>query len=159
MIVAKRCENLIYAGNLWRSTRAHTRSRSEATFSSNSSRLPQENENENEDAEGKRMDSPQGDRRGMSERLSQLTEDAVDQGGRGAKNAINEGGFSEELKKRLEARIQDNAFKSENPAAFAELNLPVSKTVLWNSGRTCISFASSLVQAKEPAMSPWQSLG
>lgn len=54
-----------------------------------------------------------------------MTEEAVEQGGRSAKKAIEEGGFSEELRRQLEARIQDSSFKSENPAAFAQLNMPV----------------------------------
>ena len=61
----------------------------------------------------------------MSERLSQMTHESTQQGGRSAKRAIEEAGFSEELKRRLEARIQETSFKSENAATFAELNLPV----------------------------------
>ena len=127
----------------------------------NSSHLPQEIENE--DAEENRAgspgeDSPRENRRGMSERLSQLSEDAVEQGGRGAKNAIKEGGFSDELKKRLEARIQDSTFRSENPAAFAELNMPVCQSSSKKRAMQ-VSFVHSPAQAKGPAMSPWQSLG
>lgn len=61
----------------------------------------------------------------MSRRLAQMTEESIEQGPRGAKKAIEEGGFSEGLKKQLETRIQDSTFKSENPAAFAQLNMPV----------------------------------
>ena len=61
----------------------------------------------------------------MTQRLAQLTEDALEQGGRGAQKAIDESGFSEELKRHLEARIQDSKFRSENPAAFAQLDMPV----------------------------------
>ena len=61
----------------------------------------------------------------MSEQLAQLTEEAIEQGGRGARKAVEEAGFSEELKKQLEARIKDSTFKSENAAALAYANLPV----------------------------------
>lgn len=62
---------------------------------------------------------------GMTRRLAQMTDESLEQGGRSAQNAIKEGGFSEELKSRLEARILDGKFKSDNPAAFAQLNMPV----------------------------------
>ncbi|KAK4695838.1 hypothetical protein P7C71_g1994, partial [Lecanoromycetidae sp. Uapishka_2] len=62
----------------------------------------------------------------MSRRLAHMTEESIEHGGRGAKKAIEEGGFSEELKRQLGARIQDSAFRSENSAAFAELNMPSS---------------------------------
>ena len=55
-----------------------------------------------------------------------MTEDSIEQGRRSAWNAIDEGGFSDELKQQLEARIKDSNFRSENPAAFSELNMPVS---------------------------------
>ena len=62
---------------------------------------------------------------GMSRRLAQMTDESIEQGGRSAKKAIDEGGFSEELKRRLEERIQESSFKSENAAAFAQVNMPV----------------------------------
>lgn len=61
----------------------------------------------------------------MSERLEQMTEETIEQGGRGAQKAIYEAGFSEELKRKLESKILDSKFKSENPTAFAQLNIPV----------------------------------
>ena len=61
----------------------------------------------------------------MSRRLADMTDKTIEQGGRGAQKAIQESGFSVELKKRLEARIIDSRFKSENPAAFAQISMPV----------------------------------
>ena len=61
----------------------------------------------------------------MSRRLAQMTDESIEQGGRSAKKVIEEGGFSEELKRRLEARIQESSFKNENTAAFAQVNMPV----------------------------------
>ena len=66
-----------------------------------------------------------GEPGGMSRRLAQMTDESIEQGGRSAKKAIEEGGFSEELKRRLEERIQESTFKSDNPAAFAQVNIPV----------------------------------
>ncbi|KAL8940023.1 MAG: hypothetical protein Q9211_002476 [Gyalolechia sp. 1 TL-2023] len=39
---------------------------------------------------------------------------------------MGEAGFSEELKRRLEAKIADSTFRNENPAAFAQLDMPPS---------------------------------
>ena len=61
----------------------------------------------------------------MSGRLAQMTDEMIDQDRRRAKKAIDEGGFSEELKKKLEARLQESSFRSENAAAFAQASLPV----------------------------------
>lgn len=61
----------------------------------------------------------------MSGRLAQMTDEMLEQGNRSAKKVIKEGGFSEELKKKLEARLQESSFRSENAAAFAQVNLPV----------------------------------
>lgn len=66
----------------------------------------------------------------MSRRLGDMTEESLERGGRAAQKAIDEAGFSEELKKRLEARIQDTKFRSENPAAFAQMEMPVHSRFL-----------------------------
>ena len=62
---------------------------------------------------------------GMSRRLAQMTDESIQQGGLSAKKTIEEGGFSEELKRQLEARIQNSSFKSDNPTAFAQADMPV----------------------------------
>ena len=63
----------------------------------------------------------------MSRRLAEMTDEMIEQGGCSAQKAVGESGFSEELKRRLEARILDSQFKSENPTAFAQLNMPVRR--------------------------------
>ena len=65
----------------------------------------------------------------MSRRLADATEDAVLGGGRAGMRAIEEAGFSEELKQKLLERVQAQKFQSENAAAFAEAGL------LSNAGR------------------------
>lgn len=62
----------------------------------------------------------------MSRRLSEMTEETIEHGGRSAQKAVDEAGFSDELKRRLEAKIADGNFRSEHPAAFASLDMPVS---------------------------------
>ena len=59
----------------------------------------------------------------MSRRLADATEDAVLEGGRAGRKAIEEAGFSEELKQKLLERVQAQKFQSENAAAFAEAGL------------------------------------
>jgi hypothetical protein len=59
----------------------------------------------------------------MSRRLAEATEDALLEGGRAGRKAVEEAGFSEELKQRLLKRVESHRFKSENAAAFAEAGL------------------------------------
>ena len=61
----------------------------------------------------------------LSRRLAEMTDDTIESGGRTAAKAIEEAGFSEELTRRLAARIQDSGFRNENSAAFAQMNMPV----------------------------------
>ena len=65
----------------------------------------------------------------MTERLVQMTEESIEQGGRGAKKAVEEAGFSDQLKKQLEGRLKGSSFQSENAAAFAEINMPVRSMI------------------------------
>ncbi|KAL8667067.1 MAG: hypothetical protein Q9202_000989 [Teloschistes flavicans] len=60
----------------------------------------------------------------MSRRLSEMTDDNIEQGGRAARKAIKEAGFSDDLKRRLEAKIADSNFRTENPAAFSQVDMP-----------------------------------
>jgi hypothetical protein len=56
----------------------------------------------------------------MSRRLAEATEDAILEGGRGGRKAVEEAGFSEELKQKLLEKVEAAKFRSENAAAFAE---------------------------------------
>lgn len=62
---------------------------------------------------------------GMSRRLAQIMEETIVQGGRSAQKSIQEAGFSEELKSRLEAKILDSKFMGDHAAALSQLNMPV----------------------------------
>jgi hypothetical protein len=61
----------------------------------------------------------------MSRRLAEMTESSVDTGGSSTAKNVRDAGFSEELKRQLEARIADTAFRSQNRMAIAEAELPV----------------------------------
>ncbi|KAJ5477472.1 hypothetical protein N7539_007616 [Penicillium diatomitis] len=62
----------------------------------------------------------------MARRLSQMTEDAILEGGRAAQRNIENAGFSEDLKRRLEERVKAASFKSEHAAAHSILDMPSS---------------------------------
>ena len=72
----------------------------------------------------------------MSSRLAQMTDESLGHGVPGAAKAIEEAGFSEELKRQLEERIKESTFRSENPAAFAQINMPVGLWTLIYTGLT-----------------------
>lgn len=65
----------------------------------------------------------------MARRLSQMTEDAILEGGRSAQRNIEHAGFSEDLKRQLEERVRAASFKSEHAAAHSILDMPVSSCV------------------------------
>ncbi|KAE9990614.1 hypothetical protein EG327_001165 [Venturia inaequalis] len=60
----------------------------------------------------------------MSRRLSQMSEDSLS--GSGAKKAVEEAGFDENLKKQLEERIAAADFRNDYASAFATVDLPSS---------------------------------
>ena len=93
--------------------------------------LPQETSKADGDPKSTSGANEQGQAEGrMSKRLAQMTDEMIEQDGRGTKRAVEEGGFSEELKRKLEARLQESSFRSENAAAFAQANLPVRSNPL-----------------------------
>ena len=61
----------------------------------------------------------------MSRRLEEMTERGLEDSGFRADKMVGEAGFSEELKKKLEARIAYTKLRSEHPSAFATLDIPV----------------------------------
>ena len=62
----------------------------------------------------------------MARRLEEATEEALFTGGRAGRRAVEDAGFSDELKERLLNKIADAQFKSENSSAFAEAGLSSS---------------------------------
>ncbi len=111
--------------------RAHTLSRRPSSgtfpfarnFSASPSPLVQEQPARNDN--GKPNVEDEAGRGAMSRRLSSMTEQYLEGGGRAAKKVAEEAGFSDELKKQLEDRIAEGTFRSENAAAFAQAEMPV----------------------------------
>lgn len=62
----------------------------------------------------------------MSRRLAEMASDNLETGGRSARKAVEEAGFSEELKARLQEKIASANFQSDNAGAFAQVNMPAS---------------------------------
>lgn len=60
----------------------------------------------------------------MSRRLEEMASENLQTGGRSARKAVEEAGFSEELKARLQEKIAGSSFKSDNASAFAQVNMP-----------------------------------
>ena len=58
--------------------------------------------------------------------MEQMSEEALESGGSGARKAVEEAGFDPELKRRLEERIAGANFRSKNASAFAQAELPAS---------------------------------
>jgi hypothetical protein len=61
----------------------------------------------------------------MSRRLSEMAEETLDTGSKSDRTLMEDAGFSEELKRKLEERIAQTAFHAENQQAFSEVNMPV----------------------------------
>ncbi|KAI0970813.1 hypothetical protein F4678DRAFT_104275 [Xylaria arbuscula] len=62
----------------------------------------------------------------MSRRLKEATEEVLLTGGRAGRRAVEDAGFSEELKERLLAKVQDAQFQSQHAAAISQVNMPAS---------------------------------
>jgi hypothetical protein len=74
----------------------------------------------------------------LARRLEEATEEVLLTGGRAGRRAVEDAGFSEELKERLFAKVQDAKFRSDHAAAFAEAELPASQ-----AGRATAHLVSS----------------
>ncbi|KAI1457880.1 hypothetical protein F4805DRAFT_158407 [Annulohypoxylon moriforme] len=60
----------------------------------------------------------------MARRLEEATEEALLTGGRAGRRAVEDAGFSDELKERLFAKVKDAEFRLEHATAFAEAGMP-----------------------------------
>ena len=62
----------------------------------------------------------------MSQRLAQMTEEALETGGRQGRKAVAEAGLNENLRKQFEERIASASFRQKHAQAFAQAALPQS---------------------------------
>ncbi|TLD12810.1 uncharacterized protein PgNI_04469 [Pyricularia grisea] len=95
-----------------------TRQEQRASFSSSADSKPQ---NHNRDAATEPgSTSVQG---AMSRRLEQATEEALLTGGTAGRRAVEDAGFSDELKERLLNKIADSEFRAKHAGAFDEAGI------------------------------------
>ncbi|RMJ10030.1 hypothetical protein CDV36_010340 [Fusarium kuroshium] len=85
----------------------------------------QEESTKNEEVK-KEESAPEKELGPMARRLEEATEEALFTGGRAGRRAVEDAGFSEELKERLLSKIADAKFKSEHSGAFTEAGLSSS---------------------------------
>ncbi|OLN81991.1 hypothetical protein CCHL11_09255 [Colletotrichum chlorophyti] len=71
-------------------------------------------------------DAPPKEKGAMSRRLEEATEEALLTGGRAGRRAVEDAGFSEELKEKLLDKVQTAKFRSQYAAAFAEADMPAA---------------------------------
>ncbi|KXJ97009.1 hypothetical protein Micbo1qcDRAFT_155749, partial [Microdochium bolleyi] len=117
---------IITSPRRWQATRSPA-SNSTTTNSSGTTTTSKTTENDDVDRKSpsKATDSPPAPEPGaMSQRLQEATEEALLTGGRAGRKAVEEAGFSDELKERLFSRIQDAKFRAEHAGAFAEAGIP-----------------------------------
>ena len=76
-----------------------------------------------EEEEDEAPDEEQG---AMSRRLSEMAEETMDTGSKSDRKLIEQAGFSEDLKRQLEERITQTAFRAQHQQAFSESEMPVS---------------------------------
>ena len=69
----------------------------------------------------------------MSRRLTEMTEETILHGGSSGVKNVEAAGFSEELKKRLESRLINRSFRSQNQKAFSVAELPVCTRLVFFS--------------------------
>ncbi|KKK23741.1 hypothetical protein ARAM_007550 [Aspergillus rambellii] len=95
------------------------------TFSTASPRKDAASKANDNDRASKPQDEPEEDS-AMRRRLSEMTEQAMLEGGRSARRNLQQAGFSEELKKQLEERVAAASFRSEHAAAHSVVDMPAS---------------------------------
>lgn len=76
--------------------------------------------------DGASENGKQDDDGAMTRRLRDMSEEALELGGRSAQRTVSEAGFSEDLKRQLEERIASANFRAEHRNVFAEVGLPSS---------------------------------
>ncbi|KAI1740965.1 hypothetical protein F4680DRAFT_76778 [Xylaria scruposa] len=120
--VCTRCASTLFSAKPTRRTIRLTKS-----YATKPSDLSSTNRNEVQDATDKPARSDSTLELGpMARRLQEATEETLLTGGRAGRRAVEDAGFSEELKERLLAKVKDAQFRSENAAAFAEAGMSTS---------------------------------
>ena len=94
------------------------------TYSTQSDKLAKSDGNSKKETDDVPGNTPESGP--MARRLEEATEEALLTGGRAGRRAVEDAGFSDELKERLLAKVKDAEFRSEHAAAFAQAGMPIS---------------------------------
>ncbi|KKZ63566.1 hypothetical protein EMCG_02103 [[Emmonsia] crescens] len=86
--------------------------------------LSQHKQTEKKSGQEKKNGTSGAEEGAMSRRLSEMADESMLEGGKSFRKNMQEAGFSEDLKKKLEKRIAQSSFRSENAAAFSLVNMP-----------------------------------
>ena len=62
----------------------------------------------------------------LSRRLAEMAEETMDTGSKSDRKLMQDMAFSDDLRKQLEDRIAQTAFKGDNQQALSQANIPVS---------------------------------
>lgn len=95
------------------------------SFSTSNARKQDGKPDTGEKKEGSSPQNEPQEESAMARRLSEMTEDAMLEGGRSARKNIQEAGFSEDLKAKLEERLAASTFRNEYAAAHSIVDMPV----------------------------------
>lgn len=95
------------------------------TFSTLNIQRQNANSNADDKKEGSSSQNEPKEESAMARRLSEMTEDAFLEGGRSARKSVQEAGFSDDLKAKLEERVAASTFKSDYAAAHSIVDMPV----------------------------------
>ncbi|OJD26422.1 hypothetical protein ACJ73_02195 [Blastomyces percursus] len=96
-------------------------------FSAGPRRVSQHEQTQSKESDQEKQDGTSSAEEGaMSRRLSLMADESMLEGGSSSRKNMQEAGFSDELKKKLEERIAESTFRSENAAAFSLVNMPAS---------------------------------
>jgi hypothetical protein len=118
-LVCRSCYRIVRRG-----TRPQARSYASDADSLKSSEQAAKNASNNESAQpNKKKSDSEAELGPMARRLQEATEEALFTGGTAGRRAIEDAGFSEELKERLLGKIADAKFKDQHAAAFAEAGI------------------------------------
>ncbi|KAI0016254.1 hypothetical protein F4780DRAFT_760199 [Xylariomycetidae sp. FL0641] len=104
-----------------RTTPARPRRQQYSTKSSETDATPRAQQESKKANAGQEPESEPGP---MARRLEEATEEALLTGGKAGRRAVEDAGFSEELKERLFAKVKDARFRSDHASAFAEAGMP-----------------------------------
>ncbi|KAH6888728.1 hypothetical protein B0T10DRAFT_573583 [Thelonectria olida] len=97
-----------------------------STTPSQADKTPPETDKADDAVAKNEKESPEKELGPLARRLEEATEEALFTGGRAGRQAVQDAGFSEELKEKLLDKIADAKFRTQYAGAFGQADLPES---------------------------------